>query len=57
VAIIDASSPDVEEGITRIDGYQYGLTLNRDGERFVDGALKAAFDILKNGAGTPVSDL
>ncbi len=36
MAIIDAGSPDVEGGITRIDGYQYGLILNHDGERFVD---------------------
>jgi tricarballylate dehydrogenase len=36
MAIIDAQSPDVEGGITRIDGYQYGLILNHDGERFVD---------------------
>lgn len=36
MALIDAGSPDVEGGITRIDGYQYGLILNHDGERFVD---------------------
>ena len=36
MAIIDAESPDQEGGITRIDGYQYGLILNHDGERFVD---------------------
>ncbi len=36
MAIIDVESPDVEGGITRIDGYQYGLILNHDGERFVD---------------------
>jgi tricarballylate dehydrogenase len=36
MAIIDAQSPDVEGGITRVDGYQYGLILNHDGERFVD---------------------
>ncbi len=36
MAIIDAGSPDVEGGITRIDGYQYGLILNHDGERFVN---------------------
>jgi tricarballylate dehydrogenase len=36
MAIIDAASPDVEGGITRIDGYQYGLIINHDGERFVD---------------------
>lgn len=36
MAIIDVASPDVEGGITRIDGYQYGLILNHNGERFVD---------------------
>lgn len=36
MAIIDAGSPDVEGGITRIDGYQYGLIINHNGERFVD---------------------
>jgi len=36
MAIVDVASPDVEGGITRIDGYQYGLILNHDGERFVD---------------------
>lgn len=36
MAIIDAESPDVEGGITRIDGYQYGVMLNHEGERFVD---------------------
>ncbi len=36
MAIIDAGSPDVEGGITRIDGYQYGLIINHDGERFVN---------------------
>ncbi|RQH02576.1 FAD-dependent tricarballylate dehydrogenase TcuA [Natrarchaeobius oligotrophus] len=36
MAIIDAESPDVEGGITRIDGYQYGVIVNHDGERFVD---------------------
>ena len=36
MAIIDVGSPPVEGGITRIDGYQYGLILNHDGERFVD---------------------
>ena len=36
MALIDAGSEDVEGGITRIDGYQYGLILNHDGERFVD---------------------
>jgi tricarballylate dehydrogenase len=36
MAIIDAQSPDVEGGITRIDGYQYGVILNHEGKRFVD---------------------
>ncbi|MBS3760634.1 MAG: FAD-dependent tricarballylate dehydrogenase TcuA [Halodesulfurarchaeum sp.] len=36
MAIIDTGSPDVEGGITRIDGYQYGVIINHDGERFVD---------------------
>lgn len=36
MALIDAGSDDVEGGITRIDGYQYGVILNHDGERFVD---------------------
>ncbi|WP_096391270.1 FAD-dependent tricarballylate dehydrogenase TcuA [Halopenitus persicus] len=36
IAIIDVQSPEVEGGITRIDGYQYGVILNHDGERFVD---------------------
>ena len=36
MALIDAGSPDVEGGITRIDGYQFGLLVNHDGERFVD---------------------
>jgi tricarballylate dehydrogenase len=36
MAIIDAGSPDVEGGITRVDGYQYGVIINHDGERFVD---------------------
>ncbi|MFP9061673.1 FAD-dependent tricarballylate dehydrogenase TcuA [Natrialbaceae archaeon A-chndr2] len=36
MAIIDVESPDFEGGITRIDGYQYGIIVNHDGERFVD---------------------
>jgi len=36
MALIDAMSPDVEGGITRIDGYQYGVIVNHHGERFVD---------------------
>ncbi|MEF8975264.1 MAG: FAD-dependent tricarballylate dehydrogenase TcuA [Halapricum sp.] len=36
MAIIDVESPDYEGGITRIDGYQYGVIVNHNGERFVD---------------------
>lgn len=36
MALIDANSPPVEGGANRVDGYQYGLILNVDGERFVD---------------------
>jgi tricarballylate dehydrogenase len=36
MALIDAASPDVEGGANRVDGYQYGVILNVDGERFVD---------------------
>jgi len=36
MAIIDANAPDVGGGANRVDGYQYGLILNVDGERFVD---------------------
>ncbi|WP_227356466.1 FAD-dependent tricarballylate dehydrogenase TcuA [Haladaptatus salinisoli] len=36
MALIDAAAPDVEGGTNRIDGYQYGLLLNHEGERFVD---------------------
>lgn len=32
----DVESPDAEGGITRIDGYQYGVILNHEGERFLD---------------------
>ena len=32
----DARAPAVEGGRTRIDGYQYGVILNENGERFVD---------------------
>lgn len=34
MALIDAESPPVEGGANRVDGFQYGLILNRDGERF-----------------------
>lgn len=36
MALIDAESPPVEGGTNRIDGYQYGLLINHEGERFVD---------------------
>lgn len=36
MAIIDANAPNVGGGANRVDGYQYGLLLNRNGERFVD---------------------
>lgn len=36
MAIIDTGSPDVEGGITRIDGYQYGVIINHSGKRFVN---------------------
>ena len=36
MALIDAASPPVEGGTNRIDGYQYGLLVNHEGERFVD---------------------
>lgn len=36
MALIDAGSPDAEGGANRVDGYQYGVILNREGERFVD---------------------
>ncbi len=32
----DIEAPDVEGGRTRINGYQYGLILNKNGDRFVD---------------------
>lgn len=36
MALIDAGSPDVAGGANRVDGYQYGVIVNDDGERFVD---------------------
>lgn len=36
MALIDAESPDYEGGANRVDGYQYGVLLNDDGERFFD---------------------
>jgi len=36
MALIDAAAPPVEGGTNRIDGYQYGLLLNHEGDRFVD---------------------
>ena len=36
MALIDSESPDHEGGANRVDGYQYGVLLNNDGERFFD---------------------
>ncbi|WP_254546758.1 FAD-dependent tricarballylate dehydrogenase TcuA [Halomarina pelagica] len=36
MALIDANSPEAEGGANRIDGYQYCVLLNHEGERFVD---------------------
>lgn len=36
MTVIDAGTPPVEGGQTMVSGYQYGLILNHDGERFVD---------------------
>lgn len=36
MALIDAGSPDAEGGANRVDGYQYGVILNEEGDRFVD---------------------
>ena len=36
MAIIDANAPAVEGGANRVDGYQYGVILDVDGQRFVD---------------------
>lgn len=36
MALIDSESPDYEGGANRVDGYQYGVLLNNDGERFFD---------------------
>lgn len=36
MTVIDAGSPEVEGGQTLVSGYQYGIILNHDGERFVD---------------------
>lgn len=36
MTVIDAGSPEVEGGQTLVSGYQYGLIMNHEGERFVD---------------------
>lgn len=36
MALIDAGSPPVEGGANRVDGYQYGVLINNEGERFFD---------------------
>lgn len=41
MALIDANSPEVEGGANRVDGYQYGVIINDEGERFVDEGVDA----------------
>lgn len=36
MTVIDAGTPEVEGGQTMVSGYQYGIILNHEGERFVD---------------------
>jgi tricarballylate dehydrogenase len=36
MSLIDGNSPPAKGGANRIDGYQYSVVLNHDGERFVD---------------------
>ena len=36
MALIDSEAPEFEGGANRVDGYQYGVIINREGERFVD---------------------
>jgi tricarballylate dehydrogenase len=36
MALIDSESPAYEGGANRVDGYQYGVLLNNEGERFFD---------------------
>jgi len=36
MALIDRASPEVEGGANRVDGYQYGVIINKEGERFLD---------------------
>lgn len=36
MTVIDAGSPEVEGGQTLVSGYQYGIILNHEGERFLD---------------------
>ncbi|MGM0717928.1 MAG: FAD-dependent tricarballylate dehydrogenase TcuA [Halobacteriota archaeon] len=36
MALIDRNAPPVEGGANRVDGYQYGVLINNDGERFFD---------------------
>ncbi|WP_268952156.1 FAD-dependent tricarballylate dehydrogenase TcuA [Salinigranum halophilum] len=36
MALIDSEAPEFEGGANRVDGYQYGVIVNNDGERFVD---------------------
>lgn len=41
VAIIDAGAPRVGGGANRVDGYQYGVILDTNGERFLDESADA----------------
>jgi tricarballylate dehydrogenase len=36
MALIDSEAPEFEGGANRVDGYQYGVIVNREGERFLD---------------------
>lgn len=36
MTVIDAGTPSVEGGQTMVSGYQYGMILNHEGDRFVD---------------------
>ena len=36
MALIDSEAPEFEGGANRVDGYQYGVIVNREGKRFLD---------------------
>lgn len=36
MALIDSNAPEQEGGANRVDGYQYGVIVNHNGDRFVD---------------------